>query len=97
MGLDSDNSDNGNKLDMLVGKALNTINEILDVDLPDESDPGFIKLLSTKKDAAVSIVNAGLKADENRFRKRNSDILTRLMAQMKSEGLAPAPLIEQTA
>lgn len=79
-------------LSRVVYKALQQIEKILDEDMPmddqgkpNKSDPNYIKMLSVKKDAASSIINAGLKADENRFRRENKDIIERLFDKIKKE------------
>lgn len=74
-------------------QSVGKIKEILDYELPKRGDPDFQRMLSTQKDAAVAVVNSGLKADENRFRRRQTNILKDLyerMQQAKSQG----PLIE---
>jgi len=77
--------DNQDKMDTVVKKALNQIEAILDVDLEDVHDEDRMKMLSIKKDAATAIINAGLKADENRFRRENKDIVERLFDKIKKE------------
>ena len=68
----SQNSDN---LSRVVHKALQQIETILDMPVPEEGHEDRMKMLSVKKDAASSIINAGLKADENRFRRENKEII----------------------
>lgn len=64
----------------VVSKALQQIEAILDLPVPQGEDR--MKMLSVKKDAAASIINAGLKADENRFRRENKDIVERLFDKL---------------
>lgn len=71
-------------LSRVVRKALAQIETILDMDLPDDEQTAM-KMLSVKKDAAASIINAGLKADENRFRRENKDIIEKLFDKIKKE------------
>lgn len=52
---------------------------------PDCEDEAYGRILSAKKDAAVSVLNSGLKADENRFRKRDNDLLKVLFEKVKAE------------
>lgn len=80
-----DDDSNGDKLNKLVNKALDTMAEVLNTELPATNSPDRLKVLSIKKDAAVSVLGAGLKADENRFRKRQSDVLGRLLDALRSE------------
>lgn len=42
-------------------------------------DDDFTRILSIKKDAAVSVMNVTLKADENKFRARAADGLQKLL------------------
>jgi hypothetical protein len=44
-----------------------------------------MKAVSAKKDAAMGIINAGLKADENRFRRENKDLLGDLFKRIEAE------------
>lgn len=75
---------NEDNLSRVVRKALQQIEDILDMELPE--DESKMKLLSVKKDAASAIINAGLKADENRFRRENKDIIERLFDKIKKDG-----------
>lgn len=70
-------------LSRVVLKALKQIETILDMDPAEAAEEDYMKLLSIKKDAASSIINAGLKADENRFRRENKDILDRLFEKIQ--------------
>ena len=72
-------------LSRVVRKALNQIETILDMNPMDIEPEDRIKLLSIKKDAANSIINSGLKADENRFRRENKDIIEKLFEKIKNE------------
>lgn len=75
-------------LSRTVGKALQQIEAILDTPHSTTvNNETFIntKILSIKKDAAAAIINAGLKADENRFRRENKDIIERLFDKIKKE------------
>lgn len=76
---------NEDTLSRIVGKALQQIEDILDMEVP-EDRKAAVKLLSVKKDAAAAIINAGLKADENRFRRENKDIIERLFAKLNKDG-----------
>lgn len=74
--------DNAVTLEDLINPALSVLKEVMEVPL-DDNDPNFTRILSAKKDAAVSVVNAALKADENRFRQRKSNVLEDLLERMK--------------
>lgn len=76
-------AENTSTFDDLVAKSLVKINEILDYDLPPRNHPDFQRMMSTQKDASVAIVGAGLKADENRFRRRQTNILKDLFERME--------------
>lgn len=87
--------EDGSELDDLVGIALQTVRDVLSVETPDPFDDHYPKILAIKKDAAISIIGAGLKADENRFRKRNTDVLSKLFEALKQERSDPeGPLLE---
>ncbi len=75
----------GDSLAPLFKKALLQIEEILDIDIESVDPENKMKMLSIKKDAAHSIINAGLKADENRFRRENKDIVERLFEKVRKE------------
>lgn len=79
---------NYNKLAKLRGKALDILGETMDLPTPPEADPNYARIVSTKKDAAVNVVNASLKADENCFRQRRNDALDRLYAAVAAEVVA---------
>ena len=70
-------------LSKVVTKALKQIEIILDMDLEKEHPDDRMKMLSVKKDAAASIIHAGLKADENRFRRENKGIIEKLFEKIE--------------
>lgn len=81
-------------------KALRVLGETLDVPTPDEDDDDYARVLSIKKDAAINVVTASLKADENCFRQRRNDALDRLYAAVEgalATASAPALTIENMA
>ena len=65
----------------------------MDVSTPDANHADFARILSIKKDAAINVVNASLKADENCFRQRHNDVLDKLYAEM----VAHKPLLIERA
>lgn len=75
-------------------KALRTLGETLDVPTPIGSDADYVRVLSIKKDAAVNIISASLKADENCFRQRQTDALARLYDAVEAEKARHAPMID---
>lgn len=87
--LDAEN--NYRYLASLRTKALRVLGETLDVRTPHEDDADYARVLAIKKDAAINIVSASLKADENCFRQRHNDALSRLYAAVKAE--TPVTLI----
>jgi hypothetical protein len=78
-------SENEDALSRVVRKALNQIEAIIDIDIESVHPDDRMKMLSVKKDAASSIISAGLKADENRFRRENKDIVERLFEKVRKE------------
>lgn len=85
---------NSDRLTRLVDTGLSVLEEVLEQPTPPLNHANYLKMLSIKKDAAVSVINAGLKADENRFRKRKNDVLGELLKQINSEKKGP-PVINQ--
>lgn len=73
-------------LDRVVGKGLKTLDEVLDMEIPEpdlineEVNKIFRTVLSAKKDAAISAANLGLKADEQRFKQREESGIYKLLA-----------------
>ena len=65
--------------------------DILSIPNLPSSHSDYFKLLAIKKDLAVSAVAAGLKADENRFRRRQNDVIARLFEVVRKDN----KLIEQ--
>ena len=86
------------KLLTLTVKSLDTINSILD--RPDEADatPALkLKLLSIKKDAALSVLATQVKVDENQLRARRSgDRLARLLEEIRKASKQESPLSSVT-
>lgn len=80
-------------LSRVVNKALLKLESILDIDTEKKTEDkedyydnkSKAKILSIQKDAAASILNAGLKADENRFRRENKDIIERLFDKLHNK------------
>lgn len=81
----------------MASKSLKVMEEVLDIPTPVSTDPNYIRIIGMKKDAAVSGVTARLKADENAFRRRNTDALTELYEQVTNAlGRRPGSLIDVT-
>lgn len=73
------------------------LEETLDTPTPVDGHPDRLRIMAMKKDAAISGVTARLKADENAFRRRNSDALAELYEQVtKGLGRRPGSLIDVT-
>ncbi len=68
-------------------KALIQTEETLDLELPHPSDPDYAKILSLKQTAATAVINSGLKADENRLRRKQTDVLAKLYATVEQKKL----------
>lgn len=77
----------GVTLDALAPLALSVLKEVMETNVHEE-DPNFARLLSAKKDAAVSTVNALLKADENQFKKRNTAVIDELLSRIREQKAA---------
>lgn len=84
-------------LTRVASKSLKVMEDVLDIPTPPSSDPNYVRIVSIKKDVAVSGVTARLKADENAFRKRQSDALAELYEQVGNAiGRRPGTLIDAT-
>jgi len=57
----------------------------LNLTLPAQTDPNYMKMVSTQKDAAVAVVNMGFKAGDSAMRKKETDILAKLLESMKDD------------
>jgi len=74
-------ADRAERLEHLVDEALSHAEDLLAIPLiPGDDD--FVKIASMKKDLVVSLLNTGIKVDENRFKKRQGDALTGILAQL---------------
>jgi hypothetical protein len=78
----------GDKLDVLVGSALDVIKGVLE--LPD--DPGNLKLMSLKKDAALSVIGAQIKIGKSRVQKSETENLKKLLDCLRRGD--PAPVLD---
>ena len=74
-------------------KAVQTLEEILDLGVI-PGHPDEMKLRSMQKEAAVSVLNLALKADENRFRIRSEAGIVALLAEVRQIRQSGTSLIE---
>lgn len=86
------------QIDKLLDKALHKLDHILDM-APSPFDDDYAKLLSIQKDAALSVVNLSIKADENRFRIQNETAIVEILKEVKGLKGKPVPavVIDQAA
>lgn len=87
------NVDRSERLESLVDKALEKTGELLNIEL-DPMDENFVKVASMQKDLVVSLINTGVKVDENRFKKRQADNLTGILAALLDKEEKLKPLID---
>lgn len=59
--------------------------KILEQEYLPSTHSDHFRQLSLKKDTAMGIMTIALRADENRFRKRNQDILEKLLTMAKAD------------
>lgn len=85
--------DRSERLESLVDKALEKTGELLNIEL-DPMDENFVKVASMQKDLVVSLINTGVKVDENRFKKRQADNLTGILAALLDKEEKLKPLID---
>ena len=60
--------------------------------LPEKDDADYARMASIQKDAAGNILTASLKADENCFRQRQTDALSRLYDAVEAAERATAAI-----
>ena len=70
----------GDRLNDLTGKALTVVNDVLDAPCA----PDNYKLMSLKKDAALSIIGAQIKVDVGKVRQDNAGHLLQLLADIRA-------------
>lgn len=64
------------KLTDLVDKAFDTLNECLDLNDP---NPDFVRMMSLRKDTALGVLNTQAKVDDTSLRRRQTDMLPKLL------------------
>ena len=64
---------------------MDNLQEVLELDIPHPGDPNYMKMISAKKDAAVAVVNLGLKANDATLRRRETDVLSRLLEAIQND------------
>ena len=74
-----DDQTHAEKLGTLTGKALDKTKDILEL----VCDPSNLKLLSIRKDAALSIIAAQVKVDETQLRAQNDESRDRALAEVR--------------
>lgn len=79
------------RLDKLLDKAIDVTEEILDMPFLVPGEDDFGKVLAAKQNAAGSVMNIALKADENKFRAQSTDRLVSLLETvLKAEKVVDA-------
>ena len=73
--------DRSERLEKLLDLSLDKAEELLELPV-DQLDENYTKVASMQKDLVVSIVNAGIKVDENRFKKKTADALSAVLTQI---------------
>jgi hypothetical protein len=64
------------KLTTLVDKAFDTLDECLELNDP---DPDFVRMMSLRKDTALGVLNTQAKVDDTSLRRRQVDMLPKLL------------------
>ncbi len=78
------------KLNRITGKSLDLIEQILDMPCA----PDNLKLLSIKKDAALSMVSLAAKVNANELRKREVDMMPAMLRRLAEIEKADPKLID---
>jgi hypothetical protein len=74
-----------NKLERVASTALDKLDEILAIPLPDPSDPTFGNLSRAQSAAANTAINAQLRVGEAAMRARHDDVMPRLLDILERE------------
>lgn len=90
---DTGKMDRSERLETLIDLSLSKAEELLMIQLVPGSED-FTKTASMQKDLVVSMLNAGIKVDENRFKKRQTDALTGILKGLMEREKALGPLLE---
>lgn len=84
--------DRSDKLEHLIDLSLDKAEELLELPV-DPGEDNYVKVASMQKDLVVSLVNAGIKIDDNRFRKKSTEALTSILAQVLDQEKRLAPVV----
>jgi hypothetical protein len=74
-----------NKLERVASTALDKLDEVLAIPLPDPSDPTFGNLSRAQTAAANTAIGAQLRVDDTRLRNRQADVMPRLLEILERE------------
>ena len=94
--VDVSKMDRSERLETLIDLSLSKAEELLTIELVPGSDD-FTKTASMQKDLVVSLLNTGVKVDENRFKKRQTDALTGILKGLLEREKTLGPLIDLPA
>ena len=68
--------------------------DVLSLPLPPDASRDYVKVLSMKKDAAVAVIQLGLKASDSALRRRETGVLEKLLDAIREKersGLVGSP------
>lgn len=91
--VDVSKMDRSERLETLIDLSLSKAEELLTIELVPGSDD-FTKTASMQKDLVVSLLNTGVKVDENRFKKRQTDALTGILKGLLEREKTLGPLLD---
>lgn len=83
------------KLERVAAIALDKVEEVLGIPLPDPGDPTFGNLSRAQTAAANTAINAQLRVDETALRARQTDMMPRLLEILAREERKLAALGEE--
>lgn len=72
-------SDAASSLHRLTGKALKTMEMILDLPMPARDDSNYVKIIAEKRQTASAILAGQIRVDENMLRHRSDDTMKKLL------------------
>jgi len=87
----------GEQLERVAKTALNKLDEVLAIPLPDPSDSSFGNLSRAQTAAANTVIGAQLRVDETAMRIRQDDVMPRLLKILDLESRKLATLEGQVS
>lgn len=78
-------SDLAGKLEHLSGKALDRLDDLLEMDISDDGDEKFGEKVRGLNSATKTVLQTQVRVDEHRLKARSLDVLPELLEAIKAE------------